>query len=82
MVNFLVYPRIDEDHRFPPEVNQAIATSPEVHSAVDSRVSAAIAVVEHGTNSNVPRPSGAVITYWFGLAYPMNALPRDIWTTQ
>jgi chitodextrinase len=30
MVNFLIYPSIDGDHKLPPEVNQAIAESPEL----------------------------------------------------
>jgi hypothetical protein len=30
MTNFLIYPTIGDDHSFPPEVNQAIADSPEV----------------------------------------------------
>jgi len=30
MTDFLIYPNIDADHSFPPEVNQAIAESPEL----------------------------------------------------
>jgi hypothetical protein len=30
MVNFLIFPRIDDTHGFPSEVNRAIASSPEV----------------------------------------------------
>lgn len=34
--------------------------------------------VYHGTNSDVPRPVGAVVVYWIGTAYPYYALPSDI----
>lgn len=30
MTNFLIYPTIDDQHGFPPEVNRAIALSPEM----------------------------------------------------
>lgn len=82
MANFLIYPRIDNQYKFPSEVNEAIGNSPEVQAEIAERVGVAIAVVEHGTDPNVPRPNDAIITYWMGLAQPANALPRDIWTTQ
>lgn len=31
---FLIYPLIDENYAFPPEVNQAIAESPELAAAL------------------------------------------------
>lgn len=37
MTSFLIYPAIDDDHSFPPEVNQAIADSPEVQAEFMSR---------------------------------------------
>jgi hypothetical protein len=38
MVNFLIFPRIDDQHGFPPEVNRAIASSPEVSEVTASLI--------------------------------------------
>ena len=38
MTNFLVFPEINDEHGFPPEVNKAIAESAEVQAEIDKRV--------------------------------------------
>lgn len=38
-----------------------------------------VAIVEHGADANVARPS-AIIVHWVGTADPANALDTDFWT--
>lgn len=42
MTNFIVFPNVDGNHAFPPEVRQAIADAPEVAAKVDSVVNAKV----------------------------------------
>lgn len=54
-------------------VGTGTKTNPYVISGVTG-----IAIVHHGTNASVVRPSSPVV-YWLGTATPTNAQPYDFW---
>lgn len=36
-----------------------------------------VVIVEHGSDPDYPRPTGAVVAYWHGSVQPNNGLPTD-----